>query len=95
MSPEEAESFLKLLIEQTGNPSAFAHLNQDRLMKASERNPLIMQWVVAQIDAAQDPDTVLDELAQGEGDAAERVFKRSFELEQLGNDGRAAQQSSV
>jgi tetratricopeptide (TPR) repeat protein len=45
---------------------------------------------VAQIDAAQEPSTVLEELAQGEGDAAERVFDRSFNLPQLGDDGRAA-----
>jgi tetratricopeptide (TPR) repeat protein len=48
-----------------------------------------MEWLVAQIDTAQAPYTVLDELAHGEGDAAERVFGRSFNLPQVGNDGRA------
>jgi tetratricopeptide (TPR) repeat protein len=89
MSPEEADAFLGLLISQAGDPSAFAQLDRDRIMQASERNPLIMQWVIGQIELAQDAETVLDELAHGVGDAAQRVFDRSFGLEQLGDDGRA------
>jgi tetratricopeptide (TPR) repeat protein len=90
MLPDEAEDFLQRLIEQTSDPSAFAELDRARIIKASERNPLVLQWVVAQIDLAQEANTVLDELAHGEGDAAQRVFDRSFGLEQLGDDGRAA-----
>jgi tetratricopeptide (TPR) repeat protein len=90
MSPEEADNFLQRLIEQASDRSAFEHMDRDRIMKASERNPLVLQWVVAQIDLAQDSETVLDELMQGVGDAAQRVFDRSFNLEDLGDDGRAA-----
>src|SRR6185369_10769603 len=36
------------------------------------------------------PNDVLNDLARGEGKAAQRVFDRSFELPQLGNDGRDA-----
>jgi tetratricopeptide (TPR) repeat protein len=90
MTPEEADDFLGRLIEQTNDPNAFAGLDHDRIMKASERNPLVLQWVVAQIDLAQEAGTVLNELSHGTGDAAERVFDRSFELEQVGEDGRAA-----
>jgi tetratricopeptide (TPR) repeat protein len=89
MSPEEADDFSQRLIEQAIDPFAFAQLDRDRIMTASERNPLIMQWVMGQIDLAQDADTVLNELAQGVGDAAQRVFDRSFGLAQLGDDGRA------
>jgi len=89
MSSDEANTFLQLLIEQAGDSSRFATLNRDQIMIASERNPLVMQWVVGQIDLAQDTETVLHELAHGVGDAAQRVFDRSFELEQLGDDGRA------
>jgi len=89
MSIQEADDFLQRLIEQTGNPSAFSQRDRERIKKASDRTPLVMQWVVAQIELAQEADTVLDELAQGIGDAAERVFDRSFDLEQLGDDGRA------
>jgi len=89
MSAEEADKFLHLLIDQTGNPTAFEQLDRDRIYKESERNPLVLQWVVAQIDLAQDAETVLEELSQGQGDAAQRVFDRSFGLTQLGDDGRA------
>lgn len=90
MSQSEADEFLQRLIDEASDPSAFAGIDRDRIMKASERNPLVLQWVAAQIDLAQGSDTVLDELAHGVGDAAQRVFDRSFNLEQLGDDGRAA-----
>ena len=90
MSPEEANTFLELLIEQSNNPSAFTQIDRNRIVAASERNPLVLQWVIGQIELAQEANTVLDELAQGTGDAAQRVFDRSFGLEQLGDDGRAA-----
>jgi tetratricopeptide (TPR) repeat protein len=61
-----------------------------RVYETAEANPHVMQWVVGQIDEAREPDTVFKELAEGEGDAAERVFARSFNLPQLGEDGRAA-----
>jgi tetratricopeptide (TPR) repeat protein len=89
MSSEEADDFLQRLIGQATDPSAFANLDRDRIIQAAERNPLVMQWVAGQIDLAQDARTVLEELAQGEGEAAQRVFDRSFALPQLGDDGRA------
>lgn len=89
MSREEAGDFLQRLIGQTKDPSTFDRLNHEQIMRESERNPLVMQWVVAQIDLARDPNSVLDELANGVGNAAQRVFDRSFELVPVDNDGRA------
>ncbi len=63
---------------------------RQHIYETAEANPFLMEWVVAQIGAAQEPDTVFEELAEGEGDAAQRVFDRSFNLPQLGEDGRAA-----
>jgi tetratricopeptide (TPR) repeat protein len=88
MTPPEANEFIDKLIEQTQNAHAFSGLDRDRVIKASEANPLVMQWVIAQIDEAQQPSDVLDDLARGEGDAADRVFDRSFNLPQVGSDGR-------
>lgn len=48
-----------------------------------------MEWVVGQIDLLQDPQAVLNDLKQGKGDAAQRVFTRSFDLPIVGEDGRA------
>ena len=88
MSEQEANEFLDRLIEQTQNAGAFERLDRDRVIKSADANPLVMQWIIAQIDLAQHQSDVLDDLAHGEGDAAERVFDRSFNLPQVGSDGR-------
>ena len=90
MSPEEAREFLNRLIAQAGDKPAFEKLDRDRIIQAAASNPLVMQWIIAQIGLAQRPNDVLDDLAHGEGDAAQRVFNRSFNLPQLSDDGRAA-----
>lgn len=90
MSPDEAEEFLNRLVKETQDAEIFSGDVRQRIYKTAEANPFVMEWIVAQIDAAQEPDIVLEELKQGEGDAAERVFDRSFNLPQLGEDGRAA-----
>lgn len=89
MFEEEANSFLDRLIEDSTLPNAFTGEIRQKTIEMAERNPLIMQWIVGQIDAAQSPNEVFEELKHGEGDAAERVFNRSFNLPQLGNDGRS------
>jgi len=90
MSPEEAQDFLDRLINLTSEPRVFTSTVRRRIVEAAEANPLLMQWVVGQIDAAQEPETVLRQLAAGEGDAAERVFGMAFQLPQLTDDGRTA-----
>ena len=90
MSLEEAEDYLGRLVAETQDSQIFSVEVRQRIYETAEANPYVMQWVVAQIGAAQEPRMVLEELAQGEGDAAERVFDRSFNLEQLGDDGRSA-----
>jgi tetratricopeptide (TPR) repeat protein len=90
MELDEAREFLRRLIEQSPKPSAFAGIGHDELIRECEANPLVMQWVAGQIIQARRPQDVLDEIKGGEGDAAERVFQRSFDLPQLGDDGRAA-----
>lgn len=89
MSRDEAKEFLSRLIDQSGNPSAFHNLDRARLMQTAALNPLVMEWIVAQIALAQRAEDVLDDVAQGKGDAAQRVFDRSFNLPQLGDDGRS------
>lgn len=88
MRPEEANDLLDQLIAQAHDARAFANIDRDRLIQTAEANPLVLQWIVGQIDLAQDPEEVLDDLRHGEGTAAERVFNRSFDLKQLNNGGR-------
>lgn len=89
MSMQEARSFLDTLIEQTLDPQAFAKVDRERLVQMAEGIPFVLQWIVAQIDLAQEPETVLKELEQGTSDAVQRAFDRSFNLPQVGVDGRA------
>jgi tetratricopeptide (TPR) repeat protein len=88
MSPEEAAEFLEKLAAQTQDPQIFTREVRERVYETAEANPFVMQWVVGQIDLAQEPSAVLEELKHGGGDAARRVFDRSFELPLLGDDGR-------
>jgi tetratricopeptide (TPR) repeat protein len=88
MSREEAEEFFKNLVVQTQDAQIFTEDVRRHIFETAEANPSVMQWVVGQIDDAQEPDAVLKELAQGKGDAAGRVFDRSFNL--LNEDGRDA-----
>jgi predicted HTH transcriptional regulator/tetratricopeptide (TPR) repeat protein len=88
MTPNEAREFLNRLVRQTQDAEIFSEDVCQRIYETAEANPFVMEWVVAQIDTQQEPDEVLEELKHGEGDAAERVFDRSFNLLQLGNDGR-------
>ncbi|HEV2880720.1 MAG TPA: tetratricopeptide repeat protein [Pyrinomonadaceae bacterium] len=88
MSMPEAREFVGRLIEQARHPQSFKGLEYDQIIEAADRNPLVLQWIIKQIDKAKQPRTVLGELAQGKGYAAERVFGRSFNL--LNDDGRAA-----
>lgn len=90
MSMEEGREFLRRLVVKTRKPSVFDGLDRDDLIRRCEANPLVLQWVVRQIELARRPQDVLNDLAQGEGDAADLVFTRSFQLPQVGDDGRAA-----
>lgn len=90
MSREEAAEFLEKLAEQTQDPQLFTPEVRGRVYETAEANPFVMQWVVGQIDLAQEPGAVLEELRHGAGDAALRVFDRSYELPLLGDGGRDA-----
>ncbi|HWS85538.1 MAG TPA: tetratricopeptide repeat protein [Pyrinomonadaceae bacterium] len=89
MSVSEADKFIDRLVVQTRDPDIYTESVRGRILETAESNPLVVQWVVGQIDLAQAPDEVLNELSQGEGDAAERVFDRSFNLKQMEDGGRA------
>jgi hypothetical protein len=91
MSPEEAREFVARWIKREAhNSRAFEGLERDRVIETAGRNPLCLGWVLARIDLAGEPGEVLAELTEGEGDAAQRIFDGSFNLPQLGDDGRDA-----
>ncbi len=89
MNPGEAGEFIDNWVKrEAGNPQVFDEIDRGRIVEAAGRNPLVMQWVVAQIDRARDPDAVLADLSRGKGDAAARVFGNTFKL--LDEDARRA-----
>lgn len=85
MLREEAHEFLRLLIAEASSETV---LDYDQLVDAADANPLVMQWLVAQIDLAGDPHKVLQDLKSGEGSAARIVFDRSFDLPQISETAR-------
>ena len=91
MGASEAREFVDKLIEVSPRREVFQGLDTKQIIMTAEANPLVMEWVVAQIaQEAREPRRVFDELAHGKGDAAQRVFDRSFNLPYVGEDGRAA-----
>jgi tetratricopeptide (TPR) repeat protein len=89
MDDEEARQFVERWVgQEVHDPRAFEGLNRDEIIRAADARPYVLQWVLAQINLALEPRAVLDELARAEGEVGERVFRRSFELPQLGEDGR-------
>ncbi|MBM4255934.1 MAG: tetratricopeptide repeat protein [Deltaproteobacteria bacterium] len=89
MSPPEAQELLTRLINNAPQPRVFASVDRDQLIRVAEGNPLVLEWIVAQMRRAQTASTVLAELTQGNGEIAQRVFERSFNLPEVGDDGRA------
>jgi tetratricopeptide (TPR) repeat protein len=79
MSWDEARDFLRRAQVPAQHIDAVATL--------AERNPAVMRWIVGQLNAAQRLSDIRDALARGHGDAAARVFGRSFGL--LNDDARA------
>jgi len=89
MQLAEAQELLARLINSAPQPHVFAHVDRDQLLRMAEGNPLVLEWMVAQMRRAQTAHTVLDDLTRGKGDIARRVFERSFNLAEVGEDGRA------
>jgi len=88
MSPDEAREFLRSLVEISPHRAKLERVDLDEVARVAERNPWVMRSIVAQLEKAMRLQDVFDDLARGKGEAAERVFGRSFEL--LGDDGQAA-----
>jgi len=88
MTPAEAEAFLRSLIENSPERARLERADLQQVAEVAERNPMLMRWVMRQVGLAQRPADVFDELARGHGEAAERIFGRSFGL--LDADGQTA-----
>jgi len=80
MTPPEAEAFLRSLIENSPERARLERADLRQVAEVAERNPKLMSWVMRQVGDAQRPADIFDELGRGHGEAAERIFGRSFGL---------------
>jgi len=88
MSHQEALDFLKMAARNTKFASKLSESQLEEVALAADRNPLLMQWVVGQMEKARALDEVLAKIKAGEGETAERIFDRSYKL--LSPDGQSA-----
>lgn len=88
MTETEAREFLELRIQQSSQPDKFKEIDLNKVAEVAEYNPMLMRWVVAQLEQAMRPQDVFDKIARGKGEAPERIFNQSFDY--LGDDGQTA-----
>ena len=88
MTPEEARAFLKMRVEASAEPDRLKGLDLDQIAEMAGYNPMLMRWVVAQIEQAMRPQDVFDDTAHGKGKTIDRIFGRTFRL--LGEGGQTA-----
>jgi len=88
MTPDEANQFLQSLVEQSTERAKLERVGLEEIAQVAERNPMLMRWLVAQLEQAMRPQDVFDDIARGTGEAVDRIFGRTFHL--LGDDGQTA-----
>lgn len=88
MTPEEAGAFLQMRVEASEEPDRLKGLDLDQAAQTAGYNPMLMRWVVAQLEQAMWPQDVFDDIARGRGKTIDRIFGRTFHL--LGEDGQMA-----
>jgi len=88
MTPKEANQFLQSLVRQSTEQAKLERVGPEEIAELAERNPMLMRWVVAQLEEAMRAQDVFDKIGRGKGEAPERIFNQSFE--RLGDDGQMA-----
>lgn len=88
MRPDEARAFLKMRIRASAEPDRLKDLDLDQVAETAAYNPMLMRWVVAQLEQAMRAEDVFDDIARGRGETIDRIFGRTFRL--LGDDGQTA-----
>jgi len=62
MSPDEAREFLRSLVEISPHRARLERVDLDEVARVAERNPMVMRWVMAQLERAMRPQVVEDVL---------------------------------
>jgi tetratricopeptide (TPR) repeat protein len=80
MSTEEALQFLRTLAGSSTGLTSLRRVSFEDIAQVAAFNPLLMKWALSQLELAISPQDVLNELSAGRGEAADRIFGRSFAL---------------
>jgi len=88
MTPDEAQQFLEMRRQQSERPERLKGVDWGQVAEVAEYNPMLMRWVVAQLEQAMRPEDVFQDIARGRGEGTDRIFGRTFRL--LGDDGQVA-----
>lgn len=88
MRPDEAKQFLEMRRQESKRPERLKGVDWGQVAEVAEYNPMLMRWVVAQLEQAMRPEDVFEDIARGRGEATDRIFGRTFHL--LGDDGQMA-----
>lgn len=90
MFPDESLDMIDRLVKQTReNRDRFTPEIRENIYKTAEGIPALIRWIVALIGMGQPAHEVFEDVKRGEGEVPERVFNSSFNLPQVGEDGRA------
>ena len=90
MTPSEAKEFWVRLVERHAlHKHVFRHIPPEEVIEKYGRNPFILyKGVFTYVNTQGDWESVEEVIFSPEGEVAQRVFRRSFELEQVGESGR-------
>jgi tetratricopeptide (TPR) repeat protein len=86
--PDEAQELLERLIEQLPDRRALQEEDQSRVITISGGNPLVMKWLVGQVELAGSLNVGRYDGSVDKDASLRRVFDGSFDLPQLSEDGR-------
>jgi tetratricopeptide (TPR) repeat protein len=90
MTDEETRTFLQRLTTNLADPEQRNRLIQRIFTMIPGGHPLVLQWIVGQLQLAGNSANVFGSLMNVKGGLVENVFNRSFNLPQLGEEGRSA-----
>jgi energy-coupling factor transporter ATP-binding protein EcfA2 len=80
MRPEEAKMLARILCEQTLERNRGDNIDVKRVVEITEGNPLLIEWVVSQIQFGAYAPSALDTLFVGTAEPSQSIFQRSFSL---------------
>lgn len=80
MTLDESREFINNEIENFANQPRLRTMDADTLAKTCDGNPMVIRWALGLFEHFYTIDDIAEALKSAEGDAANRVFKRTYDL---------------